>query len=233
VKDPVIQYYNLKSKSKPFMIVMPGTARFGLICPLNDWPWSLYRWNHFPVGQLPSDGRQVFGIDGRPLSSCVTQTRLDKKHPANLLTDKSLTMYFMFGMTMDKSAGELAPLARSWSMPPELKLKGESFINHGYSVAERCYTLENKSGNPNESLDFILKANGESPVVNPAFVIKNYNAPEIEVRINGKIITGGKALRKGSRQHLDGTSDRIIWMQYESQQPVHFQLSAKQEKHSQ
>ena len=55
--DPVVQIVNLKSKNKPFLIFEPGNnmAVYGIEQrpDASHFPW----WNHWPVAQLPSDGR--------------------------------------------------------------------------------------------------------------------------------------------------------------------------------
>jgi len=52
IKSPTIRMTNLKSQYKPYIIFEPGVS----IDPWlgNDFKYS---WNHWPVGQLPSDGR--------------------------------------------------------------------------------------------------------------------------------------------------------------------------------
>lgn len=223
IKDPTIQWYNFKAKSKPFMIVQPGACRFGLISPFNEWPWCFYRWNHFPIAQLPSDGRQVFGIDGRPLSSCVTQTAFNKTDPHNVLTDQSLTMFFLFGMTMDKSAGQLAPLARSWTQPAEMKVSSEGLKGQGYSVAERCYMIERRQHDRGEICAIEIVASNESPIANLAFVIKNWGDANAALKINGKEIERGNDFRYGHRYRLDET-DLIVWLKMEATSPANFIL---------
>lgn len=223
LRDPVIQWYNLKAQSKPFMIVQPVACRFGLLCPDNQWPWSLYWWDHWPIADVPSDGLQQMMISGRPSSSCVTQTAYEKKDPHNILTDRSLTMFFLFGMTLDKTAGQLAPLARSWNQPPALELSGPGFSSEGYSVPERAYVLHGNTSNRLDGIAFSLRASEASPVVNPAFVIKNWGEAAAVLTLDGKEVPRGKDFRFGHRQTLEST-DLIIWIKAEAQAPLNFRI---------
>jgi len=86
--------------------------------------------------------------------------------------------------------------------------------------------LECKDG----ACDVELRVSGseESPIVNPAFVIKGWGKSSANLALNGKKVEQGRAFRAGRRQGLD-TCDLIVWLRYESAEPVKISLSPEAE----
>jgi len=60
-----------------------------------------------------------------------------------------------------------------------------------------------------------LNGGPNSPIVNPAFVIKNWGSSEIEVTVNGTKKEIDKNLRIGYKNTLQ-SQDIIIWMKNDS-----------------
>jgi len=123
----------------------------------------------------------------------------------------------------NKPVGELLPLARSWLQSAELKLNSKGFQSEGYSRSERAYIVSNTSGQT-DTLTFELNASESSPVVNPAFVVKNWGEDGVSLKINGAEIKRGKDFRFGHRHRLEGI-DLVVWIKIESTKPVEIQLS--------
>jgi hypothetical protein len=124
----------------------------------------------------------------------------------------------------NKPAVSLVSLAKSWIYPPELKVKGSSFVSEGYNYRERAYILNRKKGG--RSFECKLAASAKSSVVNPAFVIKNWGKADAVLKIDGKKIKRGKKFRFGHRHRLEG-SDLIVWVRYESESDTEFVFEAK------
>jgi hypothetical protein len=123
----------------------------------------------------------------------------------------------------NKPIGELLPLARSWLQSAELKLNSKGFRGEGYSRSERAYIVSNTSGQA-DTLTFELNANESSPVVNPAFVVKNWGDGGAELKIDGRRIKRGKNFCFGHRHSLEGT-DVVIWVKTESTKPIQISFS--------
>jgi hypothetical protein len=121
---------------------------------------------------------------------------------------------FIMGLT-NKSVGQLAPLSRSWLQPAELKVKGRAFNSKGYSRNQRAYILSRDPAHLPQMLEFELAASEDSPIINPAFVIKNCGQAQVRLTINGKSIKRGKNFRFGYRHTLE-SSDLIVWLKIES-----------------
>jgi hypothetical protein len=217
-KNPNIQLVNMKSKYKPFSILRPqddpsidiysGEIRR----QISVFPW----WNHWPVAQKPTDGRWAMFAD-RPSHSSLSHWFWE----AYDMTDRSMTKLMLTGMT-DKTAEQLLPLARSWYSPPQIKKSAN--LKARYDQAQRAYILsvENESMN----IEFNIVASKESPVVNPAFVIRDWGNKDLSLKINGREISRGKNFRYGRVDKLE-SSDLVVWIRYESMKPVQITLSSR------
>ena len=67
--------------------------------------------------------------------------------------------------------------------------------------------MDNPAGQA-ETIELSLKGSKSSPIINPAFYIKNWNADNARVLINGK---ESKDTRIGLKYELDGT-DLIVFL---------------------
>ena len=121
------------------------------------------------------------------------------------------------------SAEELVPLAKSWLNAPKMIISSEGFKGGNYDEAERAYILEKTAGDDN-SLEFILKGSAESPVINPAVIIKNWGNQQVTFSINGKEMKQSKDFKQGIRKSLEG-EDLILWIRMNRQNPV--EITAK------
>jgi len=138
--------------------------------------------------------------------------------------EKWVTKIMLNGMT-NKDVADLVPLAKSWLDPAELKLEGSAFKSEGYDPTQMAYVLQCKK--PGTPLKLKLAADKDSPVVNPAFVIKNWGDSDVQLKINGKQAAQGKNFRSGVQHNLDGT-DLIVWVKTETIKPVKISISASE-----
>jgi hypothetical protein len=213
-----IQVINLKARNRHYVIGETGSRwkPFSFGAP----PWTFFPcWNHWPVAQLPNDGC-VAGAPDRPSSSCLG-TLYPAKHK---LDDTTMFARDLYGMT-DQPVTKLVTLARSWNFPAELKLAGDDFESLGYDQNQRAYVLNCKpavAAAP-AALAFTLAGSPQSPVLNPAFVVKNWGDADAKLTLDGKPIPRGKDFRFGHRQTLEGT-DLIVWIETESQASLTFRL---------
>jgi hypothetical protein len=204
-----IQVTNLKSRYRPFIIFAPGRKikAFGEGGDGSMFPW----WDHWPVSMIPSDGRNTHSVD-RASHSSLSYSKPRAEH----IGGKSYKAVHLFGMT-DKGAGELAGLARSWNYPAELKISGGDFESEGYDKYQRAYLIARKGSG--SKLGFTLAGSEKSPVINPAFVIRNWGRESVKLKINGREIERGSEFRFGFTPTLEGT-DLIVWVRLESSKPV-------------
>ena len=121
----------------------------------------------------------------------------------------------MFGLT-NRSAAELAPLARSWKQAPKL-VQAQGCSASGYEKQERAYRLTAKG----PAMSFKLQASKASPVVNPCFVIKNWGSnAKAALKINGETVKPGKNFRQGIVRDTDGTRTLIVWVKKQATKPI-------------
>lgn len=225
IRGANIQVVHYKSRFKPFLILTenspriwlapyrerkPGTEPSGMSMPLSSKFWW---WNHWPVAQLPNDGR-VAEVPDRP-SHSFTSTQDSAPYE---MTANSMTKIMLCGLT-ERKVSDLVPLARSWCRPPRLVLASEGFTSVGYDPTERAYVLRRTTQEDQYALNLNLAAEECSPIVNPAFVIEDWGFTPVMLKVNGKTFKRGKNFRFGHRRMLEGT-DLIVWFKAESTDPL-------------
>jgi hypothetical protein len=89
-----------------------------------------------------------------------------------------------------------------------------------------AYVLSSKRPEEAQEVLFKLEASKDSPVINPAFVIKGWGMSDARLKIGGKEVKRGKNFRFGHRYRLEAT-DLIVWIKTESTKPVKISLSSK------
>jgi hypothetical protein len=214
--NPCIQVINFKNPHKPFTVVNPDGVRvkvYGGQAGDSHFNW----WNHWPLNQGISD-TTVAKSSVRPSHSSLTHIEWKQYSQEGL----SRTWIMLNGMT-NKPAAKLVPLAKSWLYAPQLKLSSKGYRSEGYDQTQRAYVLSRKDIRRFSALNFELAASKESPVVNPAFVIKNWGGGSAGLAIDGKRVRGGKHFRTGHRKTLEG-ADLIVWVKGEWTKPVKISL---------
>lgn len=217
--NPNIQLVNFRSKWKPYLIFEPGVKIEGFgIPPSSD--YSMFPcWNHWPVAQLPNDGRKAL-VSDRPSHFSLSSSR-PVIHPEA----GSHEAMFLYGMT-DQPAETLAPLSRSWNSAPAATLAGSGYEGGAYKKSQRAYIFTAKAPGAGP-LEFSLEATHESPIHNPAFVVKNWGNRPAKLTIDGKEIPHGKDFRFGHNKTLEGT-DLIVWVKTQGDKKTSFKIQAPQ-----
>lgn len=221
-EDLTIQMHNLKSAQKPFIVFEPG-ARMGYLRDLDI--ISLSRpphHSHWPVAQIPSDGRSNQALDGPghllgfPISQPPIREAGDREWWSGL-----------YGMT-DEPFDALVSVARSWSSAPDLRITGSEFGTSGFDRSERAYMLSRLGrAVPGGPLRFELLASSERPVRNVALVIENWGEAGATLHVDGRAVRRGPTYRYGHRQTLTGT-DLIVWIELSRDRPVRLALEPSQ-----
>ena len=227
---------NLKSKYRPFFIVSPDPVK----TVEGTWNWPFFRtyaskmampgyrpnpvpsvygwWDHWPVAQIPGDGRWVTTPD-RPSHFNLTTFVQWKDYK---YTEKTRTRIMLQGMT-DKKPDELLPLAKSWLQAPKMKITSDAYTGRTYDQSERAYIIEKTNPANSTPCSFTLEASKESPLLNPAIIIKNWGSRLPTLLVNDKTIQQGKDFRQGIRKGAFG-EDLVIWIRLDRQRPVKIML---------
>ena len=229
-----MQIYNFKSENKPFIIFEPGNkmnyVKDRRLGPNGlDVPGAC---NHWPVGMARCDGRTVQAAD-RPTHFLGFPISYPPVH------EKGDRMWWngLYGLT-NKSIKDLAVVNRSWVQAPVIVVGSDGFSSQGYDVSQRAYKLRRAfksrraykltriGSDSNNELNFKMAASESSPVFNPAFVIENWGEEKAIISIQKKVTPPGKDVRIGFRHRLDRI-DLIVWLKYESVNPVDIKISSK------
>lgn len=207
-----IHLVNYKARYDPFTI---GTFAGGDVYGGEVTPYAVFpTWNHWPVAQMPSDGRYASFPD-RTAHSSLTHVPPTVYREEDSFQERLL----MEGMT-DKGALELVPLARSWLRAADLTVSS-GCSSDGFDPSQRAYPVVARASD----LAFTVAASEESPLVNPCFVIRNWGSQaRAAVKVNGKIRARGPDTREGTIRDTDGTYTKILWLQMTARSPVNISV---------
>lgn len=136
--------------------------------------------------------------------------------------ENTITKLMLHGMTSAK-VQDLVPLAKSWVDAPELMVEGTDFVSNGYDPTQMAYVIGQKSASDN-TLKLKVKASENSPLINPAFVIKGWDKSDFELKVNNEKLKRGEDYRYGIEKRLDGT-DLILWINKVYENPVSIMIS--------
>jgi len=221
-EKPVIMRVNMKSDYKPFQI-FETSNRFSIFAHehrkgFSHFPW----WNHWPVSQVPSDGRYCQAADRASHFSLAWGGP-----PPHKGEGKTYWWAWIYGATKDDPES-LVPLGRSWIFPPKLT------VRHGaatarYDLTQRSYVISGFKSKIEKDLNFILDANPKSPIVNPAFVVEKWGNHRAEIWVNGKLIPCGKSFRYGHIRKVN-RYDLVVWLQLRADQKTEITLRLAEEK---
>ena len=132
----------------------------------------------------PLAGRYAMAAD-RPSHSSLTHLIWKPSQQGHRWMRKIM----LAGLTV-QPADKLPSLMRSWSQPAEIELTGDGFESEGYDQTQKAYVLKCKE--PGADLSFKLAASMESPVINPALVVKGWGDANAQLTLNGKAIPAAR-----------------------------------------
>ncbi len=230
-----MSFVNLKSTYRPFFILPPDPVE----TVEGKWDSPFFRtyaakmargyrqdpvpsvygwWNHWPVAQIAGDGRWVTTPDRPSHFNLTTFVQWEDYE----FTKHKRTRIMLQGMT-DKKADELVPLARSWLQAPKMRITSAAYNGGLYDQSERAYLVENMEPHKRTSCSLVVEASENSPMLNPAIIIKNWGNQQSTLSVDGQYIMQGKDFRQGIRKGPRG-EDLIIWIRLDSQKPVKITL---------
>ena len=212
-RDTKIHVINFKGEYDPFTIgdFQKGDVYGGELTDYSVFP----SWNHWPVAQMPSDGRYAKHPD-RTAHSSLTHVV-----PAVYRNQEGKRPYqerlLLEGMSK-QSPAELATLARSWLQAPEIKALAGCTAEK-YNPAKREYPLRATD----QTMSVTIEASKEQPLVNVCFTVRNWGAGgAASVLMNGK---APDEVRQGTFVDTDGTRTMVIWIEVAASSPAEFTIS--------
>ena len=213
-KNKNAQIINTKSDWKPFssiraqdidyMDVYAGEIRR----EVSVFPW----WNHWPVAPRPTDGRYA-NFEDRAAHASLSHWFWNEYES----TDRSMTKIMLCGMT-NGDIQDIVKMTRSWSYPAGITVNGGT---GEYRADEKAYHIT-ADGN----VSFTISGSEKSPILNPAFVVKNWGNSQVDIKINGEVMEQGKDLRVGYNNNLESV-DMIVWMRYDDTGDLNVEFNRK------
>ena len=210
-EKPIVLMINFKSRYKPYEIFETGcrVRIYGIEYRggISHFPW----WNHWPVAQIPSDGRYCLAPD-RASHFCLAWS----DPPPHKGEANTFWWAWIYGAT-DKPVESLLPLAKSWINPPEMKVISQGYKSSGYDMTQRAYVISKvvKKVRP-LSLELVPAAN--ATLYNPAIYIKNWGESKLLLKSGQETLTRNK-YRAGYVRRPERT-DLVIWLKMEAKKPV-------------
>jgi hypothetical protein len=203
----------LKSEYKPFTIGLPYGVRVQPYAPEDDLPYVFQTWGY-------SERRGYSSSLGHMLNFWHYRR-----------TNNTLEQVYLHGMTNAKDPQkELVDLAWSWMVAPRLRMGGfePDYGVYTYDIAQKAYVVPRKGRGPT-SLEFEIDANDEnrdapSWIINPAFVVKDWDESDVELEVNGKRMQVGPQFRVGYEQTTTGR-DLVIWLKMKTNRAVRFSIA--------
>jgi hypothetical protein len=183
------------------------------------YPW----WNLWPAATFPSDGRYAMAADRTSHSSLTHMSWAAYKQAPQLMTKIMFT-----GMT-DAPVDRLVTLQRSWANPAPVKVQETDSWSAGYDPAQKAYVIESK-GDQDGAATIEIGASTESPLVNPALVLKNWGDRPATIAVDGSSLPLGPDCRLGRNRTLEGT-DLVVWLRRESTQPILIRVAPGGDRH--
>jgi hypothetical protein len=214
-EDKVIQYVNYTGEYDPVTIgIFEGSNVYGgELTPYAVFP----TWNHWPVAQMPSDGRYASFPD-RTAHSSLTHVFLPTY--AEDFGERPYQEKILMEGMLKAGKSELVDLARSWLRAPALQ-SPMGCTSQDYDQAQRAYLLTANQ----KSMAFTINGSKRQPVVNPCFVIKNWNSRDpVTMKINGKSVSEGPDFRQGIIRDTNGTRTLIVWIRKTAKSTVRFEI---------
>jgi len=205
LKNASISIVNFKSDYKVAVIYPDGTeiGTWGEQERATDETHFAGPWNHWPVSQMPNDGRYALRSDR------VTHSALGGGEPESMA---------IYGFT-NKDISTLIPLAKFWNYPPALEILSGA-KNAIFDKSQKAYIMEATEG----KVSFLINASKEAPVQNPCLVIKNWGTKSVDITMNGKRLSPGKELKLGYIP-VEGGYNLVVWIDVESSAPLEISTS--------
>lgn len=179
-------------------------------------PW----WNHWPTADIPSDGRWAQAADRPAHSSLVMGTEWEDLEATP--TRRSRVM--LHGLTEASAAG-LAPLARSWLQPPEVRVKSGRLQALGFDKLQRLFRFR-LDGPGHDTAEVVFDASLDRPLQGLAIAVEGWTAAEVAVSVSPATAIHLRMLRTARVRSLDGDT-LLVWLPLTSSTPLTVSLGPR------
>lgn len=214
-----IEYVNFKAEYKPFSIFDEKRVcqpfSFGNRKEYTTFP----NWNHWPVQQVMSDGRNSVAPD-KPSHSSLTGSN-GKMQIVEKKNDGVYWASSLRGMT-NQPIESLMALAKSWNYAPTITPISTG-LNVVYDKYQRAYvmTFANKV---QSEIDFKVEASASSPICNLPIVLEGFGADINKITIDNKVLIAGMDYTIGQIEELEKTNT-VVFINIKSEMPISVRIN--------
>lgn len=176
-------------------------------------PYAVFcTWNHWPIAQMPSDGRYASYPD-RTSHSSLTHVFLPVFKES--YGEKPFYEKIMLEGMWNRASTELIPLSKSWTHAPALiDLQGGT---GGYAIEQRAYVIKVSDS----TVSFKINGSPQNPIHNLCFVLKGWGTK------NDAKVIGCDRAKQGIIRDTDGSYTKIIYLEKEGTDPVEIKILRK------
>ncbi|MEM8893266.1 MAG: LamG domain-containing protein [Bacteroidota bacterium] len=212
-KDQKIQYINYTGVYKPVTV---GDFQWSDVYGGELTEYAVFpTWNHWPVAQMPSDGRYATYPD-RTSHSSLTHVGPSIYREVKDGPTPYYEKLLMEGM-LNESPEELVPIARSWMNAPKMTILNGA--DGRYDPSQRAYVL---SSEDNEDINLEIQASEEQPLINTAFVVKGWGSNKnATISMNNQPVD----VKQGITRDIDGSKTLLIWIEHRSMENTSIGIS--------
>jgi hypothetical protein len=229
-KHANVHVVNTKSTWRPFRIGRPGVDD----PDYNPCVWgdtllvTPYHTPHTVTNLMPTFPPGVTRAQGYDIAGLGQVNYWDHWQ----VSSTSVTEIWLNGFTSSASpAAELAALAKSWQQAPAMTVDtANGAAGLGYDAGERAYLIDFSGVTQPEIANISIAASAASPIVNPAFLIKDWGGSDAMLAIDGVGVPRGADFRFGHYTTLDidgvGTwSDvLVVWANFSATSTTQFTI---------
>ena len=189
-----IEMVNFKVGYKPFSIFEPKRITRPYSFGNREEYTTIPNWNHWPVQQSASDGRNVVAPD-KPSHSSLTDSN-GKTWNVEKVADGQYQASSLKGMT-NQPIDSLMGLAKSWNNAPSLLSTTNALKSIGYDKYQRAFVLKSSDA-AQKQISFTIQASEESPLYNLPLVVENWQANAVKITCENQVLTVGKDVLLGN-----------------------------------
>jgi hypothetical protein len=218
-KDVILHVVNMKADYDPYTI-----AKFtggNVYAARGPSPYSVFpAWNHWPVAQIPSDGRFVHYPDRAAHSSLTHVNWADSRGFGD---DGTFEEKVLLEGLSNAPPEKLLTLARSFVNPPAMTAAGEG-LTAAYDQNQRAYVLTRARGDVS-GMKVTIEASEQGPAFNPAIVVENWagDAPA-KIKVDGQAAGKNMDVRQSVVPRANGVNALVIWMELTATKPVTLEM---------
>lgn len=140
-------------------------------------------------------------------------------------TQHTETKLMLCGLTT-LDAAHLLPFAKAWLSPPTAHVSSGDALGVSFDPSQRAFVVRRAKGAKMTRLSIVVAATSENPLVNPAFVVENWNGTA-GVTVITKGVKSTVSARMGNVHNLDGDS-LVVYLPFQSNEQAQIEIDPTQ-----